>query len=64
MEWVLELHHLLESCNFESFWKKLEESSEVVAMVPNFEASIRNCEPTIGMNVSFAYSRLEKCFVF
>ncbi len=41
---VIQLHTLLESCQFREFWETARESStEVTELVAEFEKSVRNC---------------------
>lgn len=41
---VIQLHALLESCQFQELWEVMREgSTEVTGLVSGFESSVKNC---------------------
>ena len=41
---ILQLHSLLESCQFKEFWQAARENQSLMQLVVGFEATVRNCE--------------------
>lgn len=54
---VMELHNLLETCQFKDFWNKIQGNRELWSHIGHFEASIRSYVSDI---INITYQNIEK----